>query len=154
MAAHETGDRQAPGYDARGDCINGYQRKAAKTSGLWPARPILWSRPGSHSRRKPGLCAWRPWRITVRQTPWRRKPDSNSRSPLAVLEKAKKASLDSAVPRLCLHRLKRHICFAISTSDLGLTPFDAGYGPAIFDPDADREIVSIEIERDFDILAV
>ena len=46
------------------------------------------------------------------------------------------------------------ICFAISTSDLGLTPLDAGYGPAIFDPDADREIISVDIERDFDILAV
>src|ERR1700720_4860570 len=74
----------------------------------------------------------------------------------AMPEKAKKGSLDSAAPQpsLCLHPLNADICFAISTSDPSLTPLDAGYGPAIFDPDADREIISVDIERDFDILPV
>jgi hypothetical protein len=56
------------------------RERRPRRAGSSPARPILWSRPGSHFREKPGLCAWRPWRAPVRQTPWRREPDSNHRS--------------------------------------------------------------------------
>src|SRR5437879_3442910 len=38
--------------------------------------------------------------------------------------------------------------------DPELTPLDAGYGSTILDPNADREILPIDIERDFDILPV
>jgi hypothetical protein len=40
-----------------GDCINARQRKGPRRADSWPARPVLWSRPGSHSRRTPGFCA-------------------------------------------------------------------------------------------------
>jgi hypothetical protein len=33
------------------------REKRSRRVGSWPARPILGSRPGSHSRRTPGLCA-------------------------------------------------------------------------------------------------
>ena len=74
----------------------------------------------------------------------------------AMPQEAKTGSLDSAAPQphLCLHPLNVDICFAISNFDPELTPLDAGYGSAILDPNADREIVPIDIERDFDILPV
>src|SRR3984893_4997610 len=57
------------------------REKQPRRAGSWPARPVLWSRPGSHSRRKPGLLRRQPWKTPVRQTPRWRKQDSTPRSP-------------------------------------------------------------------------
>ena len=35
------------------------REKQPRRAGSGPARPVLWSRPGSHSRQKPGLCGGR-----------------------------------------------------------------------------------------------
>jgi hypothetical protein len=45
------------------------REKQPRRAGWWPARPVLWSRPGSHSRQKPGFCAsshGRHWRDRLR----------------------------------------------------------------------------------------
>ena len=45
------------------------REKQPRRAGSWPARPVLWSRPGSHSRQKPGFCAsshGRHWRDRLR----------------------------------------------------------------------------------------
>ena len=64
----------------RGTASMPVREKQSRRAGSRRTRPVLWSRPGSPARRKPGICARRQWRAPVRQTPWRRKRDSNHQS--------------------------------------------------------------------------
>ena len=56
------------------------REKRRRPAGWRPACPALWSRPGSHSRRKPVLLRLSPWKAPVRQTGWWSERDSNSSS--------------------------------------------------------------------------
>jgi hypothetical protein len=83
------------------------REKRRRPGGWRPACPVLWSRPGSHSRRKRSfvpVAAEGP----VRQTGCRRKRDSNPRSPVSCLARpARLRRQGGAVSRPSLPAISR-----------------------------------------------